>query len=248
MNRLTELANKHKSDKGTNFDAGNDFVHGFTKVYNTYFKQFEGQHPVILEIGVFHGASIKMTNEYYNGDCDIYCIDVYESCKSYIDDLGDNIHFYCFNQGDPVALRNFVEEMNSKGIKFNIILDDGSHALYHQILSMLYLYRLVDVNNGYYIIEDCHTSYDLEQYKCFKYGNNARLNKHNSILEMLTYFYNPIGEFDNEIREMLKSIKYVLTYNNTEQIKKIFNSDTYKEIQENRSITCIVKFINKGEA
>lgn len=247
MNKLTELANKYKSDKGTSFDAGNVFVHGFTKVYNTYFKQFEGQHPVILEIGVFRGSSIKMINEYYNGDCEIYCFDIDENCKSYIDDLGDNVHFYVINQGDPKALMNFVGEMNSKRITFNMIIDDGSHALYHQILSMLCLYKLVDIN-GYYIIEDCHTSYDLPQYDCYKYGRTGQLNKHNSILEMLTYFYNPIGDFDNEIHQLLKSIKYVLTYNNTEQINKILNATSYKELQENRSITCIVKFINKGEA
>jgi hypothetical protein len=64
MNRLTEIANKHNTDKGTNTKCDNGGVgHGFTTFYYDYFKDLK--RPIILEIGVWKGASIKMYNDFF---------------------------------------------------------------------------------------------------------------------------------------------------------------------------------------
>lgn len=58
MNRLTEIANRYNTDKGTNSNCDNNCKgHGFTEFYYNYFKDLK--HPIILEIGVWKGASIK---------------------------------------------------------------------------------------------------------------------------------------------------------------------------------------------
>ena len=241
MNRLTELANKYESDKGTNLNTENEFVHGFTRIYNTFFKQFINIRPVILEIGVWHGASVKMINEYYNGNCEVYCFDVDESLKSYIEDIGENIHFYKIDQGNIDQLNDFIKEMNEKNIKFNLIIDDGSHVLYHQIVTLLNLYKLIDTDNGYYIVEDCHTCYEIERYKDFKYG----LNEQYSILNILTFFKAPNGLLENEINRLLRDIKSVVTYNNIEDIKLLEKANTIDKFRQTRSLTCIISFLSE---
>ena len=138
MNRLTEIANKYNTDKGINACADNGGSgHGFTEFYFDYFKDLK--HPIILEIGVFHGASIKMYNEFFNGDCEIYCIDIDKKCD--VSRLGNNIHFYLVDQGNEKQLSDFVSNLGD--VKFDIILDDGSHVINHQMLTYLHLRKLL---------------------------------------------------------------------------------------------------------
>ena len=72
---LNECARKSGTDKGPDF-------HGYTNYYDYWFRRYI--NPTILEIGVLNGDSIEMYNTYFNGECDIYCIDIED--KKYIMD------------------------------------------------------------------------------------------------------------------------------------------------------------------
>lgn len=240
MKKLTELANKYGTDKGTDINKHKN-PHGFTEVYDLFFSKFIDQKPIILEIGTYKGDSVKMMNEYYQSNCEIYCIDNNEKYKKNVVNIGDNIHFYNLDQGNKKQLEEFVNEMNSKNIKFNIIIDDGSHVCAHQIISILTLYRLLDFNNGYYILEDLHTSYDIKEYEWAKFPG---LNEHYTPLEILSYFNNPFGtNYTEDIYNLLKSIKYVMTFNNIENTKLVDKANSIREIKDLRSITSVIKFI-----
>ena len=59
------------------------------------------------------------------------------------------------DQSNSLELDKFVATV---GIKFDVILDDGSHVPEHQILTINKLWDLVKPG-GVYIIEDIETSY-----------------------------------------------------------------------------------------
>jgi len=55
MHRLTELANKYETDKGS-------LNHNYTEVYPKYLPE---NPKKMMEIGIWKGSSLRMWNEYY---------------------------------------------------------------------------------------------------------------------------------------------------------------------------------------
>ena len=50
-------------------------------IYERHLSRLRNQKPVILEIGVFGGGSLKMWKEYFGCDAQIVGLDIEESCK-----------------------------------------------------------------------------------------------------------------------------------------------------------------------
>lgn len=148
MNKLTRLANKWQTDKGTvTGDA-----HGYTEIYQSYFKKYN--RPKIIEIGVLRGGSIHMLNDFYNGDCEIWACDWDNDTKYYVDDL-PNIHFVNIDAGDKDSIERFRNSIKDVGI--DIIIDDSSHVWQHQMNLLSGLHGVLN-EKGIYIIEDIHFS------------------------------------------------------------------------------------------
>lgn len=140
MNRLTEIGIKHYTDKA--------YGHGFTQVYENYFSKYTS--PRILEIGVYNGGSMEMYNEYFNYDCQIIGVDNGEQLS--YKPTHKNISVIIADQSKPEELFSLVEG------DFDIIIDDGSHFIEHQINCFNLLYKKIKPG-GIYIIEDLHCCY-----------------------------------------------------------------------------------------
>jgi hypothetical protein len=149
MKRLTEIANIALTDKGTIKDEG----HAYTEFYNDIFEQYKntGRKLYILEIGVQTGASLKMFNMFFDYNCEIYALDIDFTKNEY---HAENVHLYTADQNSRQDIEKFLADIDN--IKFDIILDDGSHKPEHQMHSLLYLYKSLK-ETGIYIIEDLHT-------------------------------------------------------------------------------------------
>ena len=148
MNRLTKLANKYSTDKGTEYM----YKHTFTEFYEPYLKKFE--HPTILEIGTGDGGSAKMFSAYYDGDCEIYTLDILPIADKF--EGYNNIHTYVVDASNEDSVWGFIESLN--GLKFDIIIDDASHRYKDQYISLVY-FRQCLKKGGLFIMEDLHTSY-----------------------------------------------------------------------------------------
>jgi len=62
---------------------------------------------------------------------------------------------FCGSQAD----KNFLNEVQTEiGGKFDIIIDDGSHQMQHQMASLYLLFNAIKPG-GIYVVEDLHTSY-----------------------------------------------------------------------------------------
>ncbi len=144
MNRLTEIANKYNTDKGTVAYE----KHGYTEEYSKYIPE-KGPFE-LLEIGCWHGDSVKMWNE-YNPDMYINCIDIDPNCLNYIKQTGWNYEILI---GDATK-KEFVESTFDPQEEFDAIIDDGSHR-YEDILASFKLLYPKLKPGGYYFIEDLH--------------------------------------------------------------------------------------------
>jgi len=143
MEKLTEIANKHNCDKGTKaYEA-----HGYTKEYAKYIPQ-EGKYT-LLEIGVWHGDSLRMWQE-YNRNLVIYGVDIDWAVSNYMNRETDPGVFI----GDATDIKFISLIVNGIGIP-DFIIDDGSHNYKDIIKTFEILYpRLKD--GGIYFIEDLH--------------------------------------------------------------------------------------------
>ena len=141
---LSSLAKKFGTDK---------LSHKYIPHYETIFKDISNNNLNILEIGVREGWSHLMWSEYFSNS-KIYGIDnfadpVFRKLEKKYD--FDSITVFIGDQTDEKFLNNVIN------FGLDIIIDDGGHKMSHQQLSLKYLFKNLNPN-GYYIIEDLHTS------------------------------------------------------------------------------------------
>ena len=161
---LDELCAKYSSDK---CHQGHNFIHFYDRLLSPQrdsVKRF-------FEIGILNGASHLMWRDFFP-QAEIFGIDL----KDYsIQAEKDGINTFVADQSNRADLQRFI---NKYGGNFDVILDDGGHAMDHQQVSFGFLFQFLKPG-GYYIIEDVHTSlptyYPDPDFKVNETGSNTTL-------------------------------------------------------------------------
>lgn len=125
-------------DKGT--------AHSYIKTYDSIFEQYQNKNINILEIGIYEGHSLSLWSRYFTPTSNIYGIDTNNDCKQY--ERG-NISVLI---GDATN-EEFIKQ-SFGDIRFDIIVDDGSHIKDEQLASFKVLFDTYLNEGGIYIIED----------------------------------------------------------------------------------------------
>jgi len=153
---LDFIANSAKTDKGT--VEGN--AHGYTRYYEFLFEQHRFAVFDALEIGLLRGGpevggapdratpvipSIAMWLEYFPF-ARLHGVDIsnFESFQ------GPRFQFYRLDLTDRDAVLTLAKKLP----RMRFIVDDASHASFHQQLAFCALFQCVEPG-GYYVIEDC---------------------------------------------------------------------------------------------
>lgn len=154
---LGELFRYYGSDKDFN---------GYTSIYHTLFNHIKNEPITMLEIGIgtmipgVHssmvgysrpgykpGGSLRAWRDYFvNGT--IIGADIQPDTQF---DDEPRITTYLCNSTDPAEVAAFLKKVGN--IKFDIIIDDGSHYDRDQLMTVLNLYPHLK-DNGIYIVED----------------------------------------------------------------------------------------------
>ena len=137
--------------------------HGYHRFYPWFLNHLRGKNINLLEIGIDKTESLRLWNGYFDS-VNLHGIDIDEKEFSESD-----VTLHKIDQSNESELDNFVATV---GIKFDVILDDGSHVPEHQILTINKLWELVKPG-GIYIIEDIETSY-WRKSSIYGYKFNAR--------------------------------------------------------------------------
>ena len=135
------------------------WIHYFD-IYETHFARFRGKAPVMVEIGVMGGGSLKMWKEYFGEGSRIVGVDINPDCKVH---EGEGIEVFIGSQDDPAL----IDTIFAKYPHVDLVLDDGSHMMRHMIATFELMYDRVQPK-GVYMVEDTHTCYWSE------YGGGLR--------------------------------------------------------------------------
>ena len=179
---LNELFNKYQSDKGTKIGP----KHSYAEFYEKYLEPVKNEPLLILEIGVCGGKSLKTWYEYLPNST-IIGLDIDD--KSEYDN--DRVYNFRLDQSDPDQLDNFYNECIKNDYKFDIILDDGSHHMSDQQITLGYLFPLLK-SGGVYFIEDLHTSLADNGYPLYGGYLDIHENRKNTTLYYLMESFNSI--------------------------------------------------------
>ncbi len=155
---LTRLANRYSSDKGTAYNC----AHGYTRVYQALLAPLRESPLRMLEIGLVHGQvqaerpqdidqlacpSLRMWSDYLPR-AEIHGLDIVDFTRF----SNERMRVWQADQGSRPELEAVAAKV---GGKFDVIIDDGSHASHHQQVSLAALFRHV-ADGGLYVIEDLH--------------------------------------------------------------------------------------------
>ena len=143
---LDDLGKSEGTDKSS-------LYHNYLNKYEFFLRKWKQEDIVLLELGVFQGASLKMWENYFQ-KATIYGVDSnpecakYESknCKVIIGDLGNE---------------DFLDEIGK--LSPMIIVDDASHLWSHQIKAISHLLPMLK-SGGAFIMEDIETSFSAYRY------------------------------------------------------------------------------------
>lgn len=146
MNDLQRLGDKYGAFKGP-IVKKDDFSRDFYEHYEHHFGPIREKKLRLLEIGIRTGGSLKMWAKYFS-DVHVDGVDISPECKK---EYGRNIGVFIGDQSDKAFLDTLP--------MYDIIIDDGSHVMEHQVKSFDTLWRSHLNDGGIYVVEDLETSY-----------------------------------------------------------------------------------------
>lgn len=136
MGRLMDLGVKHGTDKAVR--------HCYLDLYERYFGHLSGQTVALLEIGYKDGKSARVWEDYFAPNSVLCSVDINKALPN----VTKRTKLFRLDQ----SKRSDLQQM-SKFAPFDIIIDDGSHVVDHQQVSLGVLFPLLK-SGGIYIIED----------------------------------------------------------------------------------------------
>jgi hypothetical protein len=125
--------------------------HDFLGLYDRRMAHMRELSFTLLEIGVYHGASVQMWSEYFP-NAKIVGLDINDECKKY---ETDRINIRIGDASRIDFLFSVVQEFGQP----SIAIDDGSHRWDHQISALHSLFPLLKPG-GIFVMEDLDTSFD----------------------------------------------------------------------------------------
>jgi len=153
LNYLCEYFNSDKGEKFTNQyiqpskqDDKKIIAHGYAKIYEKYLKEHKEKSLNIIELGSFYGNASAAFYFYFKNS-QIYSADI--NPDMYLYRSKRLINFFTDTSSRSSIERNILK----KDIQFDLIIEDASHMLKDQIISLFILFKNLK-SGGFFIVEE----------------------------------------------------------------------------------------------
>lgn len=140
---LEQIADNSRTDKNT--------VHSYLPLYESLLNKKKETAKNVLEVGIYQGGSIKLWSDYFI-NANVYGLDIMNIADVY-DGIKNNERITLYTSSDAYDVEFFNNKFLNKGIKFDLLLDDGPHTL-QSMVQFILLYSQIMADDGILIIED----------------------------------------------------------------------------------------------
>ena len=121
-------------------------AHGYSKIYEKYFEKIRGDNLNVLELGSFYGNAAGAFY-YYFKNSKIFSGDI---CPDLFRYKSSRLKNFYINTSSEISIDEILIKNKDN---FNIIIEDASHTLKDQIISLFLLFRKV-MPNGIFVCEE----------------------------------------------------------------------------------------------
>ena len=153
LNYLCEYFNSDKGEKFKNQyakpskqDDKKIIAHGYAKIYEKYLKELKEKNLNIIELGSFYGNASAAFYFYFKNS-HIYSADI--NPDMYLYRSKRLINFFT----DTSSRSSIERNISKKNIQFDLIIEDASHMLKDQIISLFILFKNLK-SGGFFIVEE----------------------------------------------------------------------------------------------
>jgi len=150
MKTLAEIYSRYTAPLGHG-DKGSD--HSYIEPYARLLEPYRHTAKVVLEIGIMAGLSLRMWEEYFDGASEVHGIDLCDQPHGGFADLRPMIAegTHKISLLDATSWLQVMKQFWHT--RFDVVIDDASHELAHQ-LKTYEIFRDLMRPGGIYIIED----------------------------------------------------------------------------------------------
>ena len=140
---LEQLVDNLRTDKNTS--------HSYLPLYQTLLEGKKETAKNVLEVGIYHGGSIKLWSDFFL-NATVYGLDIMNNSLVW-EGIQNNDKIKLYTSYDAYDEITFKLNFLCKGIKFDFMLDDGPHSL-DSMKKFIKLYSQIMSDDGILIIED----------------------------------------------------------------------------------------------
>lgn len=141
---LEEIVNNSLTDKNT--------CHSYLPLYQTLLEKKKETAQSVLEIGIYHGGSIKLWSDFFT-NATIYGLDCNNIDNLFVTDIVNKEKIILYTSIDAYNENFFKLNFLNENIKCDFMLDDGPHTL-ESMIQFIKLYSQIMTDDGILIIED----------------------------------------------------------------------------------------------
>ena len=171
-------------------------------IYEKLFSKFVNKKITFVEIGVFSGGSLFMWRKYFGKDARIIGIDLNSDAKRF---EKNGFEIFIGNQSDENFWKVFFEKVGD----VDIILDDGGHTNFQQIVTACCCIPHIK-DNGILAVEDVYHSYGVSHGSkgFFNPSKYSFINFCKKIVDDINYRFPGSKNFKFSLNEYIYSIEF----------------------------------------
>lgn len=170
----------------------------YFRIYDELFNKYKNKKIIFVDIGIFSGGSLFMWRNFFGKKARIIGIDLNPDSKQF-----EKYGFEIFI-GDQ-SKKSFWKSFFKKIGKVDIILDDGGHTNYQQIITTNECIPMIK-DNGMLIIEDVHTSFIKKKF--YNPSKLSFINYSKKIIDDINTRFPIIKDFNYSLNKFIYKIQF----------------------------------------
>jgi len=170
----------------------------YFNIYDELFKKYRNKKITFVEIGIFSGGSLFMWRDYFGKKARIIGIDLNPESKRF-EKYGFEI--FIGDQSSNKFWKNFFKKIG----KVDIVLDDGGHTNYQQIITTNQCIPMIN-DGGKMVIEDVHTSFI--KYNWYNPSKYSFINYSKKIIEDINSRFPGLKSFQFSLKKYIYKIDF----------------------------------------